>query len=213
MRFWIPAGYFAAGLASMATAQNPEPIPASCKVLYSMMTEDSLHNINQGLLASGFKEKEGLKWLEKMYNKYPDVCYVAPNTRESIVFYIIATPALYHGARVVTQTHNTESTTNGTISDNDGNRANINATSNGTTSSSVSVPYEVNYNSFTLTVERKEGAEKFEPLRRFRVDGLYNTAYGFSWGKGKHPIANVMEDAIKWIHDGGLGNPQQRVAQ
>jgi hypothetical protein len=205
---------FLASMAYSALAQAPElPIPPSCKVLYSMVTEDSLHNINQGLLASGFKEKDGFKWLEKMYKKYPDVCYVAPNTRESIVFFIIATPAVYHGTQIRTQTHNTESTTSGTVRDDDGNRANIDATTTGTTTSSVAVPYEVEYNSFTLTVERKAPDAAFEALRRFRVDGLYNTAYGFSWGKGKHPIQNVMEDAIKWIHEGGLSNPQQTISK
>jgi hypothetical protein len=178
-----------------------------------MVSEDTLQNINQGLLASGFKEKDGLKWLEKMYKKYPDVCYVAPNTRESIVFLIIATPAVYHGTQIETQTHNTRSTTSGTVTDSEGNSADIDATSTGTTESSVAVPYEVNYSSFTLTVERKAGNGNFVALRRFRVEGLYHYAYGVSWGKGKHPIANVMEDAIKWIHEGGLSNPAQSIAK
>ncbi|HUA98917.1 MAG TPA: hypothetical protein VMA34_11370 [Terracidiphilus sp.] len=178
-----------------------------------MAEEDALHNVNQGLLAAGIKEKDGLKWLEKMYKKYPDVCYVAPNTTESIVFFIIATPAVYHGTRVETQTHNTQSSTTGSVTDDEGNSANVNATTTGTTESSVAVPYDVNYDSFTLTIERKTGNNHFEAVRRFKVDGLYHYAYGFSWGKGKHPIANVMEDAIKWIHDGGLNNPMQSVAQ
>lgn len=202
------------GTVSAVPAQNARPsLPASCKVLFSMVYEDPLHNFNQGLLASGFKEKDALKWLDKTYKKYPDVCYVGPNTTESIVFFIAATPAVYHGTRVVTQTHNTQSTTSGTITDDGGNSADVNATSTGTTESSVAVPYDVNYNSYTLTVERKTADGKFEALRRFQVEGLYHYAYGFSWGKGKHPIANAMEDAIKWIHDGGLNNPLQRVAQ
>lgn len=210
----IISTWFLASVASFTLAQSPEPsIPVSCKVLYSMVTEDSLHNINQGLLASGFKQKDGLKWLEKMYKKYPDVCYVAPNTRESIVFFIIATPAVYHGTQVRTQSNETESTTNGTVRDDDGNSASLHATTSGTTQSSVAVPYEVNYSKFTLTVERRADNATFEPLRRFGVDGLYNTAYGFSWGKGKHPIQNVMEDAIKWIHEGGLSNAQQTIAK
>jgi hypothetical protein len=202
------------GLISSVRAQEAQsPIPASCKVLYSMAEEDALHNVNQGMLAAGIKEKDGLKWLEKMYKKYPDVCYVAPNTKESIVFFIIATPAVYHGTRVETQTHNTQSSTTGTLTDDEENSANVNATTTGTTESSVAVPYDVNYDSFTLTIERKTGNNHFEAVRRFKVDGLYHYAYGFSWGKGKHPIANVMEDAIKWIHDGGLNNPMQSVAQ
>ncbi|HUK23066.1 MAG TPA: hypothetical protein VLV49_00700 [Terriglobales bacterium] len=203
------------GLISLSRGQdaNKLKVPASCKVLYSMVEEDALHNINQGLIASGFKEKGGLKWLEKMYKKYPDVCYVSPNTKESVVFFIIATPAVYHGTRVETETHNTQSTTTGTVSDNEGNTADVNTNTTGTTEDSVAVPYEVNYNSFTLTVERKTKDGHFEPLRHFKVDGLYRSLYGLSWGKGKHPIANVMEDAIKWIHEGGLNNSNQRVME
>jgi hypothetical protein len=202
------------GAISFVQAQHVSTsIPASCKVLYSMVEEDDLHNVNQGLLATGIKQKEGLKWLEKMYKKYPDVCYVAPNTKESVVFFIVATPAVYHGTQVETQTHQTQSSTTGTVTDNEGQSADVNASSTGTTQSSVAVPYEVNYHSYTLTIEKKTADKHFEPVRRFRLEGLYHYAYGFSWGKGKHPIANVMENAIKWIHDGGLNNPTQTVAQ
>jgi len=134
-------------------------------------------------------------------------------TRESIVFVIVATPAVYHGTRIETETHDTQSNTTGTITDDQGNSADINATTTGTAQSSVAVPYEVQYDFFTLTVEKRLAEGKFEALRRFKVDGLYHYAYGFSWGKGKHPIANVMEDAIRWIHEGGLNNPLQTVAQ
>lgn len=200
--------------ATAQTIKSDEPtLPASCKVLFSMVEEDSLHNLNQGIVAAGIKQKDGLKWLEKMYKKYPDVCYVAPNTQESVVFFITATPAVYHGTRVITQSHNTQSNTTGTVTDNDGNSADLDATTTGTTESSVAVPYEVNYNSYMLTIERRLPNEQFRAVRRFKIEGLYHVTYGFSWGKGKHPLANVMEDAIKWIHDGGLNNSLQTVAQ
>jgi len=193
---------------TLGQAANPE-IPASCKVLYSMTEEDTLQNINQGLLASGLKEKDGLKWLQKMYKKYPDVCYVAPNTRESVVFVIIETPAVRRGTRVESQTNKVSSETTGTITDNEGNTAHLDADSTGTKESSVTVPYEVNYNYFTLAIERKRPDGHFEAIRRFRVDDSYVTA----WGRGKHPITNVMEDAIAWIHRGGLNNPAQAAQQ
>ena len=195
------------GVSPLAWAQGTTipPVPASCKVLYSMAEEDPLHNINQGLLASGFKEKDGLKWLKKMYKKYPDVCYVAPNTKESLVFFIIESPAVYHGTRVVTQTHKTQSNTTGTVTDNDGNTADINADTTGTTKSSVAVPYDVNYTSFTLTVEKKIADGHFQALRRFQTDDSYKPA----WGARRHPILFVMEEAIKWIHNGGLNNTTQ----
>lgn len=192
--------------APVLQGQTPQAdAPSSCKVLYSMIEEDTLHNVNQGLLASGFSEKDGLKWLKKMYKKYPDVCYVTPNTKESIVFVIIATPAEYHGALIENKSHNVTDSNGQAERDDSGNTIQ--------TTSSVAVPYQVNYSSFTLTVERKLAEGHFESLRRFRVEGLYHWAYGLSWGKGKHPVENVMEDAIKWIHQGGLNNPAQFVAQ
>ncbi|MGA3294972.1 MAG: hypothetical protein ABSE45_13435 [Candidatus Acidiferrales bacterium] len=191
-------------LVPVAQGQTAPDVPASCKVLYSMIEEDTLHNVNQGLIASGFKEKDGLKWLEKMYKKYPDVCYVAPNSSESVVFVIIATPAVYHGTRVENSSHAVTNSSGQAETDDEGNTIQ--------TTSSVAVPYEVNYSSFTLTIERKTADGHFEPVRRFKVDGLYHWAYGMSWGKGKHPVANVMEDAIKWIHEGGLNNPAQTIA-
>lgn len=207
-------------LVSLTQAQTAKPdVPATCKVLYSMIEEDTLHNVNQGLLASGLKEKDGLKWLEKMYKKYPDVCYVAPNSGESIVFVIIETPAVYHGTRVETSTTTKNTPTSGTItdttpgSDTYGQQVGTyEGTQTTTSTSSTAVPYEVQYGVFTLTIVRKKRDGHFEPVRRFKVDGLYHWAYGISWGKGKHPVVNVMEDAIKWIHDGGLNNPAQTVA-
>lgn len=187
-----------------ATANAQTGHPASCKVLYSMIEEDTLRNVNQGLIASGIKEKDGLKWLEKMYKKYPDVCYTAPNTGESVDFVIIETPAVYHGTRVETDSHAVTNSSGQAETDSDGNTVQ--------TTNSVAVPYEAKYGVFTLTVVRKSNDGHFQPVRRFKVDGLYHMAYGISWGKGKHPVVNVMEDAIKWIHDGGLNNPMQTVA-
>lgn len=133
-------------------------------------------------------------------------------TLESVVFFITATPAIYHGTRVITQSHNTESNTTGTVTDNEGNSANVDATTTGTTESSETVPYEVNYNSYMLTIERRAPDGHFQAVRRFKIEGLYHLAYGFSWGKGKHPLTNVMEEAIQWIHDGGLNNSLQTAA-
>lgn len=199
-----------ASFAPLLHGQTPKAeIPSSCKVLYSMAEEDTLHNINQGLLASGFKEKDGLKWLKKMYKKYPDVCYVAPNTNESIEFFIVETPAVHHGTQVLTQTHKTQANTTGTVSDDDGNTASIDANTTGTTKSSVAVPYDENYTSFTLTVEKKMADRHFQALRRFQTDDFYKPA----WGERRHPVSFVMEEAIHWIHKGGLNDPTQTVAQ
>jgi hypothetical protein len=202
-------------VAIVAVAQNtPEQTssaelkaPTSCKVFYSVLEEDALHNVNQGLLEVAFhnKQKNGLKWLVQMYRKYPDICYVAPNTDESVEFVIIASPAVYHGTRVEDSSHTVTNSSGQAQTDDYGNPIQ--------TTSSVAVPYEVNYNVFTLTVERKKTDGHFEPLRRFQIPGLYRTVYFIPFGKGRHPLTNVIEDAIKWIHGGGLNNPMETIAK
>lgn len=218
--------------AAVAQEQSAEPnLPASCKVSYYVIQEDTLHNINQGLLAvfsttgtvSGSERspKKALKdaqdWLKKMAKKYPDVCYVSANEQETIEFVILTNRAVYHGTSVQTYSSPTSSTstTTGTLTDDEGNSASIDAQTEttGTTSSSVGVPYETPYNVLTLTVERKRPDGHFEPLRRFQMSSLHPVIYGISFGKGKHPIANVMEEAIKWIHEGGLNNPAQSIVR
>ena len=203
----LAAFFLVVGLApaAFAQAQPSKPdVPASCKVLYSMIEEDTLHNVNQGLLAAGFKKKDALKWLEKMYKKYPDVCYVVP-ADASVVFVIIETPAVYHGTRIVDESHAVTNSSGQAETDENGDTIN--------TTSSVAVPYEAKYGIFTLTVMQKKQDEHPVPLRRFALDGLYRCAYGLCWGKGKHPVPNVMEEAIKWIHEGGLTNPAQSIVQ
>jgi hypothetical protein len=37
-------------------------------------------------------------------------------------------------------------------------------------------------------------------LRTFDQKGLCNTIYGVGYGKGKHPIPNVIDAAAKWLH-------------
>lgn len=215
-----------------AQTQPTEPgLPAPCKVSYYVIQQDTLHNVNQGLLAvfsttgtvssSERSPEKALKdaqnWLKKMAKKYPDVCYVPPNAQETVEFVIVTGRAIYHGTSVQTYSSPTSSTstTTGTVTDDDGNTASVDAQTEttGTTSSSVAVPYETPYNILTLTVERKKTDGHFEPLRRFQMNSLHPVVYGISFGKGKHPIANVMEEAIKWIHEGGLNNPTQSIAQ
>lgn len=230
----ITAFILFAALASptFAQARPSEPnLPAPCKVSYYVIQEDTLHNINQGLLAvssttgtvSGSEKspkkalKDAQNWLKKMAKKYPDVCYVPANAQETVEFVIVTNRSIYHGTSVETRSSPTSSssTTTGTVTDDEGNTASVDAQTDttGTTSSSVAVPYETPYNILTLTVERKKPDGHFEPLRRFQMNSLHPVVYGISFGKGKHPIANVMEEAIKWIHEGGLSNPAQSIVQ
>jgi hypothetical protein len=51
----------------------------SCVVTFTVITEDALKNVKQGLLP---KDAE---WASKLTKKFPGVCYVEPDQRPSAV--------------------------------------------------------------------------------------------------------------------------------
>lgn len=195
-------------VSAQKASTEKKPAEATCAVKFSVVTEDVLKNINQGL-----SEKDA-KWFEKkIQKKYPDVCYAAPSPDIRLVFYITATPAVYHGTRVVTDSQSNDSPVSGTVTNEDGSTSTVDGTVTTTSTSSTAVPYSVNYAIFTLTVETEQPEEKWKPLRRFQQKGLYNTYLGIPLGgKGHHPVHAVLEEAAKWIHEGGLTNPLETVA-
>ena len=107
---------------------------AHCKVLFSVVREDRLRNISQGLT-----NKQPGWYVKKLLKKYPDVCHMPPDLRIHVVFLITVTPAVYHGTRVERESHPTSGS--GTVTDNQGDTADVQTT--GTTESSVAVLYEV----------------------------------------------------------------------
>lgn len=51
-------------------------------------------------------------------------------------------------------------------------------------------------------------------VHRFQQKGLYRTftMWGIpiaGGGKGKHPVHEVIEEAVNWLNDGGLSDPRQ----
>ena len=192
--------------AASAIAQDKKPSGkeslnrSACKVKFSVVAEDTLKNLTQGL-----SDKDA-KWFEKkIEKKYPDVCYVPPAQDVPLVFLVTVAPDVYHGTRVYTS----ENPVSGTATDQDGNTSQI----NGTATSSTAVPYSFKYRIFTLAIEKAQPDGKWKVLHRFQQDGIYNTLYGIPLGgKGHHPLHTVLEEAAKWIHGGGLTNPLESVA-
>lgn len=168
-----------------------------CTTKFAVIEKDALGNIQLG--AQG----KLLKWInDNLSKKYPDPCYTPSDHDASIIFVIYATPATYHGTRVV----GTSSTTNGQIRDNDGDTA----TYEGTTDSSAVVPQTFEYSKYTLTVESVTADKKIEVRHRFQQDGIYSTYMGIPLGgRGHHPEQALIGDAIKWIQAGGLNDPSQ----
>ncbi len=96
--------------------------------------------------------------------------------------------------------------------DQSGNISQVRGTEETTTTSSTAVPYSVQYGIFTLSVERKRSDGRFDVLHRFQQNGLYKALYGIPLGgKGHHPVHTVVEEATKWINNGGLTDPKQSV--
>ncbi|HEU5336584.1 MAG TPA: hypothetical protein VFU27_11500, partial [Terriglobales bacterium] len=76
-----------------------------CATVYSVILQDTLGNIQQGI-----SKPKNVKWATKdLEKKYPDVCYAPPGPSVKTVFFLTATPATYHGTRIVrhTETHDT----------------------------------------------------------------------------------------------------------
>lgn len=178
---------------------------AVCKVTFSVATEDTLSNVKQGL------SKKDAEWFQKkIHKKYPDVCYAQPGSGASVFFFIIVTPDAYHGTRVETTTSTHDDPVSGTVTDQEGNTANVDGTVTTTTETSAAVPYTLNYGIFTLTIETAEPGGKWKTAHRFEQKGLYTTFYGIPLGgKGYHPLHAVIEEAAKWVHQGGLSDPLQ----
>jgi len=186
-----------------------------CATTYSVIQEDKLGNVRQGL-ANPKNQKWATKDLEK---KYPDVCYAAPDPSVKTVFVITVVPATYHGTRVVTNSQTHETPTSGTVTDTTPGSSTYgqqvgtySGSETTTTTSSTAVPYSFEYGRFMLTVETFGDDGKPIARRRFEQNGIYNTMYGIPLGgRGHHPAKTLVEDAVKWIHAGGLDDPTQSV--
>jgi hypothetical protein len=172
----------------------------SCATTYSITQEDNLGNVQQG-----FAKPKNEKWADKdLVKKYPDVCYAPSNPTVKTVFVITVTAATYHSTRIVTDTQTTP--TSGSVTDTStGETATYSGTQ--TSTSSTAVPYSVEYGKYMLTVETLGADGNPIARRRFEQDG----SYGANFGRGGHPAKALIEDAVKWIHAGGLDDSLQTV--
>lgn len=176
-------------ITSYPAASHEKPVQ-DCKVTFAVVYLDRLNNTNHGIPLKSVKD------VEKKLSKYGDVCYVGSN-KADLVFFIHTTPAVYHGTRV----YNNDSTSTATATDGNGNSAAAVASSSSTTA----VPYSVDYSVFILDIESQQPDGSYRILRTLDQRGLYNTFYGMGYGKGKHPITNVIDAGAKWLHENNLG--------
>jgi len=182
---------------------NKKPVQ-SCKVNFAFVYVDRLNNTDRGLQGNQLKD------VQKKLSQYGDICYTADEATADYVFFIHTAPAVYHGVRTTSDSHTSTNPVSGTITDENGNTSTISGTEDTTTTTTSSVPYEVDYSVYILNVmvpHPKEGSAEptFTILRTFDQKGLYHTMYGIGYGKGKNPIVNVIDSAAKWLHGNNLG--------
>lgn len=194
---------FLALVAAAPALANKKPVQ-NCKVSFAFVYVDRLDNTNRGI------QGKQLKQVQDKISKYGDVCYTADETAADYVFFVHTKPAVYHGVRTTSNTSTDSTPLNGTITDQSGNTSTISGTADTTTTTTSSVPYEVDYSVFILNIivpHSKEGSTEktFTTLRSFDQKGLYHTMYGIGYGKGKNPIVNVIDIAAKWLHENNLG--------
>ncbi len=172
----------------------------NCKTYFSVVWKDHLNNIKQGL------SKDDAKWMqEKMQKKYPGVCYAQPDPSVHLVFWIAMTKDTHHGYRTSQETHSEP--IKGEVRDDAGNTATIKGNQEVTTTTAV--PESFDYPIFTLSVTTKIADTKWSVLHNFQRKGLCHTLYGIPIKC--HTSRYIIEDAMKWIHEGGLTDPLQTV--
>jgi hypothetical protein len=133
---------------------------------FTVVTKDKLDNINQGV------ESKDLKWIQKLAAKN-GLCYVEPGTEGALVFWseIVPDPEQREARQAERQS------------------------GDGIVPALVARHQISKMKLVTLTIERKLGPGKFEPIRRFQ----------------RNNQRDAIEDAAKWIGNGGLNNPLQTI--
>jgi hypothetical protein len=186
-RIVVLSSLFAAS--AVTASAKPRPVQA-CKVTFSVAYLDRLKNLNNGIPAGS------LKGIQKKLSDLGDICY-SDGPKPDLIFFIHTTPATYHGTHVYTNNTSSEAA----VADSNGNAAAAAATSSSTTA----VPYDVDYSVFILDIELPQADGTFKILRTLDQKGLYHTIYGIGYGKGKHPLPNIIEAGAQWLHDDYLG--------
>jgi hypothetical protein len=187
MRTKLLASAFVFVMTATPALSNKKPAQ-DCKVTFGVVYLDRLNNTNNGI------PQKSLKDIEKKLSQFGDVCY-AGDKQPDLIFFIHTTPAVYHGTHVYTD----NSTSAAAVTD--GNSAAAAASSSTTTA----VPYTVDYSVFILDIESPLPDGSFKVIRTLDQKGLYHTMYGIGYGKGKHPIPNVILAAAQWLHENNLG--------
>lgn len=194
-------------LSGFAVAEKPATY---CTLKFAVVVKDEFGNFNQGL------GPKTTKWVEnKLAKKYSGICY--SKSAQPLVFFFSSTPATFHGVQNYSDTSISSSPMSGTVTDGSigsttyGQQVGtISGTMQTTTTTEHSVPYEFDYQKLYLSIEQKRADGTWEVMRNFGNSGLCPTLAGFCVSN-RHPAQTMLENAIKWLHSGGLTDPMQRI--
>jgi hypothetical protein len=169
----------------------------NCTIHFSVVWKDQLNNIKQGL------SPNDTKWFQKkIAKKYPGICY--DSGAAPVVFFVSTKLSTYQGTQVVTSAHSNP--VDGTITDPNGNMSTVRGTED--TRTQTAVPYSVGYEDMILSLEVKQPDGTWKVRHNFTHNTLGNAYYGIKVSN-RHPTQELVEQAIKWIYDGGLTDPRQ----
>jgi hypothetical protein len=203
MRNLLLMAFLLVPVIARGATKNEQP----CKTQFTVAWTDRLNNVRQGL-----SEKEGKEVQKKLTKKYPELCYAEPSPSVTLVFFVSTSEAVYHGSRTTTSDSTHDEPVTGTITDQDGNVSNVSGTQTVTTTSTSTVPVQFDYPVFTLAIETRNADGKFTLLHTVQRKGLCPAYAGFCIAN-RHPDVGIVEDAVKWIHAGGLTDARQGVVQ
>jgi hypothetical protein len=182
-----------------------------CAVPFTYIFSDSVGNVHKGL------SSKDAKWFaEKVSKKYPEVCYVQPEqwanlARPTYAFFV--NEQIEHGVtyETATKTSTQDVPLSGTVKDEDGETVGrIEGTTTQTTTTRTTTPREITKRVDGLRLEamQSDGSWKVFHVFPFKIRGKQEF-----WGLPVSQQRNLLEDAAKWIHEGGLTDSRQTVLQ
>ena len=188
-------------------SQAPEPnlttssaLPA-CKYRFLVTTMDLENNITQGL------PSEYSEWFEqKVRKKYPDICYAAPGSDATIMFFVTLAPYVYVDYRDDATYELRRSDPNGTVppeSDDDLVEMMKSSPDRKNPAPTLYNNTKRNDKTFTLTVAIAQAGGTWKLIRRFYRGGYWVLTPGVP---PAHPAKDVLREATKWLHNSGLNN-------
>lgn len=184
MRYLVPLFL----LCIFATAETP------CVITFSVVSKDDLGNVKQG-----FSPKTLERYQKKMAAKHPGVCYSAGAS--PVALWFSTKPDVYHGRTTVSNDGTITDTTSG--SSTYGQQV-------ATTTSSQSVPYDVDYDRLYLSIMVKQPDGSWKVVHNFAGKTLHPTYYGLCT-HNCHPTYKILEQALDWLSKGGLNDASQSV--